>query len=36
MFEFKAARNMFQKRPEEAMVTLDDAIMGTERAITRI
>ncbi|HEY4783200.1 MAG TPA: ATP-binding protein, partial [Chthoniobacterales bacterium] len=34
MFEFQASRNMFQKRPEEAMLTLDDAIMGTERAIT--
>ena len=34
MFEFQAARNIFQKRPQEAMVTLDEAIMGTERAIT--
>jgi Signal transduction histidine kinase len=34
MFEFQAARNMFQKRPEEALQALDDAIMGTENAIT--
>jgi signal transduction histidine kinase/ligand-binding sensor domain-containing protein len=34
MFEFQAARNMFQKRPQEALLTLDDAIVGTERAIT--
>jgi signal transduction histidine kinase len=34
MFEFQAARNMFQKRPEEALQALDGAIMGTERAIT--
>jgi ligand-binding sensor domain-containing protein len=33
-FEFQAARNMLQKRPQEAMLTLDDAITGTERAIT--
>ena len=33
MFEFQAARNMFRKRPEEALEALDDAIMGTERAI---
>jgi signal transduction histidine kinase/ligand-binding sensor domain-containing protein len=34
MFEFQAARNMFRKRPEEALQALDGAIMGTERAIT--
>jgi len=34
MFQFQAARNMFQKRPEEALQALDDAIMGTENAIT--
>ena len=34
MFEFQAARNMFQKRPDEALQTLDGAIIGTERAIT--
>jgi signal transduction histidine kinase/ligand-binding sensor domain-containing protein len=34
MFEFQAARNMFRKRPEEAMQALDGAIMGTEQAIT--
>jgi signal transduction histidine kinase len=34
MFEFQAARNMFQKRPEEAIQALDDAIMRTERAIS--
>jgi signal transduction histidine kinase len=34
MFEFQAARNMFRKRPEEALQALDNAIMGTERAIT--
>jgi signal transduction histidine kinase len=34
MFEFQAARNMFQKRPEEALQALDGALMGTERAIT--
>jgi signal transduction histidine kinase/ligand-binding sensor domain-containing protein len=34
MFEFQAARNMFQKRPEEALQALDGAIAGTERAIT--
>ena len=33
MFEFQAARNMFQKRPEEALQALDSALMGTERAI---
>jgi signal transduction histidine kinase len=33
MFEFQAARNMFQKRPDEAMQALDSAIMGTEQAI---
>src|SRR5262249_8143961 len=34
MFEFQAARNLFQKRPEEALQALDGAIMGTEQAIT--
>jgi signal transduction histidine kinase len=34
MFEFQAARNLFRKRPEEALQALDGAIMGTERAIT--
>jgi len=34
MFEYQAARNMFQKRPEEALEALDGAIMGTEQAIT--
>jgi len=34
MFEFQAARNLFQKRPEEALQALDGALMGTERAIT--
>ena len=34
MFEFQGARNMFQKSPQEAMGTLDEAIVGTERAIT--
>ena len=34
MFQFQAARNMFQKRPEEALQALDGAIMGTEQAIT--
>lgn len=34
MFEFQAARNLFEKRPHEALLTLDDAVMGTERAIT--
>src|SRR5215510_8109319 len=34
MFEVQAARNMFQKRPEEALQALDVAIMGTEQAIT--
>src|SRR5262249_52979496 len=34
MFEFQAARNMFQKRPNEALQALDSAIMGTEQAIT--
>src|SRR5262252_3340831 len=33
MFEFQAARNMFLKRPEEALQALDAAIMGTEQAI---
>src|SRR4029077_11479186 len=34
MFEFQAARNMFDRRPEAALQALDGAIMGTERAIT--
>ncbi len=34
MFEFQAARNMFHRRPEEALQALDGAIIGTERAIT--
>ena len=34
MFEFQAVRNMFHRRPEEALQALDGAIMGTERAIT--
>src|SRR5262249_7433689 len=34
MFEFQAARNMFQKRPQEALQVLDSAITGTEQAIS--
>jgi signal transduction histidine kinase len=34
MLEFQAARNLFKKRPKEALQVLDGAIMGTERAIT--
>src|SRR5215813_1692955 len=34
MFEFQAARNLFQKRPEEALQALDGAILVTEQAIT--
>jgi len=34
MFQFQAARNMVHKRPEEAIQTLNDAIAGTEQAIT--
>lgn len=34
MFEFQAARNLFHKRPEQALRALDDALMGTEQAIT--
>lgn len=33
MFEFQAARNMFRKRPDDALHALDGAIMGTEQAI---
>ena len=33
MFQFQAARNMFQKRPGEALQALDNAISGTEQAI---
>lgn len=33
MFQFQAARNLFHKRPEEALQALDSALMGTERAI---
>jgi signal transduction histidine kinase len=34
MFEFQAARNLFHRRPDEALQALDNAIMGTEQAIT--
>src|SRR5262249_35780277 len=34
MFEYQAARNMFQNRPQEALQALDGAIMRTEQAIT--
>ena len=34
MFRFQAARNMFARRPEEAMEALDGAIRRTEEAIT--
>jgi ligand-binding sensor domain-containing protein/signal transduction histidine kinase len=34
MFEFQAVRNMFQKRPEDALLALDSALIGTEQAIT--
>lgn len=33
MFEFQAARNLFKRRPEEALQALDGALMGAERAI---
>jgi signal transduction histidine kinase len=33
MFRFQAARNMFPRRPEEAMEALDGAITRTEQAI---
>ena len=34
MFRFQAARNLFPRRPEEAMEALDQAIARTEEAIT--
>jgi signal transduction histidine kinase/ligand-binding sensor domain-containing protein len=34
LFEFQAARNLFPRRPEEAIRTLDDAIGGAKAAIT--
>ena len=34
LFEFQAARNLFPRRPEEAMRTMDDAISGAKAAIT--
>jgi signal transduction histidine kinase/ligand-binding sensor domain-containing protein len=34
MFRFQAARNLFPRRPEEAMEALDQAIARTEQAIT--
>ena len=33
MFEFQAARNMFEKRPVDALRALDNALIGTEQAI---
>jgi signal transduction histidine kinase/ligand-binding sensor domain-containing protein len=33
LFQFQAARNMVLKRPEEAIRTLDDALVETEEAI---
>ena len=33
MFQFQAARNMLPRRPEEAMRTLDDTILETEKAL---
>jgi signal transduction histidine kinase/ligand-binding sensor domain-containing protein len=33
MFQFQAARNMLPKRPEDAMRSLDNAILETEQAI---
>jgi signal transduction histidine kinase len=33
MFEYQAARNLFHKRPEEALQALDEAILATEQAI---
>jgi signal transduction histidine kinase/ligand-binding sensor domain-containing protein len=33
MFQFQAARNMLPRSPENAMQTLDEAILGTEEAI---
>ena len=34
MFEFQAARNMFSRNPQQAIQTLDDAILATEQAIS--
>jgi signal transduction histidine kinase len=34
LFEFQAARNLFHRRPEEALRTLDDAIGSAKAAIT--
>ena len=34
MFQFQAARNMVHKRPDEAIQTLDSALVETEEAIT--
>ena len=34
LFEFQAARNLFSRRPEDAMRTLDDAIGSAKAAIT--
>jgi len=33
MFQFQAARNMLPSRPDEAISTLDGALVGTEQAI---
>jgi hypothetical protein len=33
LFEFQASRNLFSRRPEEAIRTLDDAICSAEQAI---
>jgi signal transduction histidine kinase len=34
LFEFQAARNLFPRRPEDALHTLDDAISSAEAAIS--